>query len=177
VRATENELYSRRLLYAGDMNLVHQALKVNNLGRARRLLDRHRPASAKDDFHADLRGWEWRYFWLQSQSDALSTVTQRGHRVFSVSFSRDGGTLAIGHLLDRVELWDLARGQLIQTLREDAGNVAHVAFSPRSDLLVFSGEGGEILMQDLRSGQESMLGRVAGGGASCPFQGMASDCW
>ncbi|MGO9914481.1 MAG: serine/threonine-protein kinase, partial [Isosphaeraceae bacterium] len=53
-RADESRQRSRRLLYAADMNLAQQALKLNNLGRARRLLDRHRPQPGEED----LRGWE-----------------------------------------------------------------------------------------------------------------------
>jgi serine/threonine protein kinase len=45
-KAFESEQTSRRLLYASDMNLAQQALKLNNLGRARRLLDRS-PAAAR----------------------------------------------------------------------------------------------------------------------------------
>jgi regulator of protease activity HflC (stomatin/prohibitin superfamily) len=59
--------HSRRLLYASDMNLAQQSIHQNNLGRARRLLDRHRPAPGGED----LRGWEWRYLWQQCRSSAF----------------------------------------------------------------------------------------------------------
>jgi hypothetical protein len=39
------------------MNAVGQALKENNLGRARILLNRQKPQSGE----MDLRDWEWRY--------------------------------------------------------------------------------------------------------------------
>src|SRR5208337_4497848 len=42
-RAARSELAARRKAYASDINLAQQALKVNNLGWARQLLDRHRP--------------------------------------------------------------------------------------------------------------------------------------
>ena len=42
-KASESQQQSRRLLYVSDMNLAHQALKLNNVGRGRRLLDRNRP--------------------------------------------------------------------------------------------------------------------------------------
>ncbi len=58
-KASASEQQSRRLLYVADMNLAQQALNLNNLGKARRLLDRHRPAPGAED----LRGWEWRYLW------------------------------------------------------------------------------------------------------------------
>ena len=47
--ATESQAQSRRLLYAADMSLAQQSLKQNNLGRARRLLDRHRPQPGEED--------------------------------------------------------------------------------------------------------------------------------
>ena len=87
-----NQQQSRRLLYASDMNLAQQALKDNNLGRARRLLDRHRPQPGEED----LRGWEWRYLWQLTRSTALVTLTNRPVRGLSVSFSPDGSRLAVG---------------------------------------------------------------------------------
>jgi eukaryotic-like serine/threonine-protein kinase len=56
-RAEAQERAARRQAYASDLNLAQQALAVNNLGRARTLLDRHRPKAGV----ADLRSWEWRY--------------------------------------------------------------------------------------------------------------------
>ncbi|MEO6034934.1 MAG: protein kinase, partial [Verrucomicrobiota bacterium] len=72
-KATESQQHSRRLLYAADMNLAQQTLKLNNLGRARRLLVRHRPQPGEED----LRGWEWRYLWQLTRSSALVTLTNR----------------------------------------------------------------------------------------------------
>src|SRR5262249_48767802 len=86
-KASESERRSRRLLYASDMTLAQQALKANNLGRARRLLDRHRPQPGEED----LRGWEWRYLWQLTRGGALVTLTNRPTtRGFSVGFSPDG---------------------------------------------------------------------------------------
>ena len=73
------------------MNAVEQALKENNLGRARMLLNRHKPQSGE----LDLRDWEWRYLWSQARAD--------DHDIFVVgtlwsahplSFSADGRMLA-----------------------------------------------------------------------------------
>jgi len=89
-----NQEHSRRLLYASDMNLAQQWIHQNNLGRARRLLDRHRPAPGEED----LRGREWRYLWQQCRSSAFVQLTKRPARGFSVSFSPDGA----------VVLWDVA---------------------------------------------------------------------
>jgi hypothetical protein len=69
-KALESQEQSRRLLYASDMNLAQQALKLNNVGKARRLLERHRPKPGEPD----LRGWEWRYLWQLTRSSALATL-------------------------------------------------------------------------------------------------------
>jgi hypothetical protein len=72
-RADAQAQHARRLLYGSDMNLAQQALKLNNVGRARRLLDRHRPQPGEED----LRGWEWRYLWQLTRSNALATLANR----------------------------------------------------------------------------------------------------
>jgi len=90
-RASESQQQARRLLYAEDMNLAQQALKVNNLGRARRLLDRHRPRAGE----TDLRGWEWRYLWTQTRADDHEIFFAGTNRLFwPLSFSADGQLLA-----------------------------------------------------------------------------------
>src|ERR1035441_5383692 len=91
-KAVDSQQRSRRLLYASDMNLAQQSLKLNNLGLARRLLERHRPQRGDED----LRGWEWRYLWQLTRSSALVTLTNRPTTSGgSVSFSPDGSRLAM----------------------------------------------------------------------------------
>ena len=90
-KAQAQALADRRTAYSTDMNAVEQALKENNLGRARMLLNRQKPQSGE----LDLRDWEWRYLWSQARAD--------DHEVFAVgtlwsahpvSFSADGRMLA-----------------------------------------------------------------------------------
>ena len=66
--AEAEELAARQRAYASDMNVAAQALLGNNLGRALELLNRQRPGPGQKD----LRGWEWRYLWQQTRSDACS---------------------------------------------------------------------------------------------------------
>ena len=133
-RAETESQRQRRFAYAADMNLAQQALAKNNLGRARQLLDRHRPVPGQ----TDLRGWEWRYLWQHCRSDALFTLGQKPSPIFSLDVSGDGRWLAVGEYEGGgLSLWDL------QTHREVAAppageSLVRVAFSPCAPLLAYS---------------------------------------
>lgn len=90
-RAQAQTLAARRILYSSDMNAVQEALKDNNVGRARLLLNRHKPQSGE----LDLRDWEWRYLWSQARAGDYE-VFAAGARWTAgpVSFSADGQMLA-----------------------------------------------------------------------------------
>jgi hypothetical protein len=101
-RLAEKSEELRRNLVAGDMNLAQQALAVNNLGRARELLNRHRPAPGQ----TDLRGWEWRYLWQQCRSVPSSplrepdAIASRAHQRGQMADHRLGRQR-------RFDIWDL----------------------------------------------------------------------
>ena len=91
MQARAQALAARRIAYSSDMNAVEQALKENNLGRARMLLNRQKPQSGE----LDLRDWEWRYLWSQARADdhdVLAVGTLWSAR--PLSFSADGRMLA-----------------------------------------------------------------------------------
>jgi WD40 repeat protein len=158
---TERER-ARRLLYASDMNLAQQSLTLNNLGRARRLLERHQPHPGEED----LRGWEWRYLWQLTRSGALVTLTNRPMRGFSVSFSPDGSRLAVGWYDGHVDLWDVPGRQLVRSLTDrDYPYQGRVAFSPVRNLLAATSEPKVVALYDLDSGRESLLWRAPDHGA------------
>ncbi len=156
-RADVSQQRSRRLLYAADMNLAQQSLKQNNLGRARRLLDRHRPQPGEED----LRGWEWRYLWQLTRSRALATLTNRPAGGFDVSFSPDGSRLAVGWSDGSVDLWDVPGRRLIRALtdRKQAPS-DHVAFSPVRNLLAATSDPKVVTLYDLDSGGDSVVWRA-----------------
>ncbi|MES2921436.1 MAG: WD40 repeat domain-containing serine/threonine-protein kinase, partial [Verrucomicrobiota bacterium] len=157
-KAAASEVNAKRFLYAADMNLVQQALRSNNIGRARLLLDRHRPVGGDPD----LRGWEWRYLWQQCRSGAQALLTERdGVRVFSVSFSPDGAWLAVGYFDGQVELWDVAKRQLARRVQEPFDQRAHVAFSPRGDVLVATMGRSLVKTHSLVTGADILLCTVA----------------
>jgi WD40 repeat protein len=142
------------------MNLAQQALNANNLGRVRRLLDRHRPTDAAAP---DVRGWEWRYLWQQSQSAAIAELVKLDTAAFTVSFSADGRLLAIADYNGRVELWETASRQLVRVLHEKAPS-AHgkAVFSPRENALVATADPGVLMWHDLTSGRSEELARLSG---------------
>jgi WD40 repeat protein len=133
-RAQTNEAQLRRQAqaqaYASDISLAQQALAMDDLGRARRLLEAHRPAPGE----VDLRGWEWRYLWQECQSDALGELCRYPSQVRSVAYSPDGNVLAVaGSVQEFVDIWDVPGRRRIATLQPKEGHL--VAFSPRGDLL------------------------------------------
>ena len=155
-KASESQQQSRRLLYASDMNLAQQALKLNNLGKALRLLDRHRPQAGMED----LRGWEWRYLWQLTRSSALDILTNRPVRGSSVSFSPDGAWLAVGWYDGRVDLWDVPGRRRVRALTDrESRYKGQVAFSPVRNLLVTTSEPKAVVLHDIDSGRESTLWR------------------
>jgi eukaryotic-like serine/threonine-protein kinase len=129
-QAQAEERTMRQLAYASDISLAQQALAMNDLGRARRLLDDHRPGAGE----VDLRGWEWRYLWQECQSDALGELWHYPHSAYSVAYSPNGKTLAVaGSDQGFVEIWDVPGRERITVLQPTEGSL--VAFSPRGDLL------------------------------------------
>jgi eukaryotic-like serine/threonine-protein kinase len=134
-QAEVEELAARQRAYASDMNAAAQALVGNNLGRAQDLLNRQRPQPGQKD----LRGWEWRYLWQQTRSDALFTLCQESGEINSLAASADGNWLAVG-LYHRggLSVWDLQKRQELNRLAEGDAFVRCV-FSPTAPILAFVG--------------------------------------
>lgn len=149
-RLAEHRAHLARLrAYAADMNLVQQALAANNLGRARELLDRHRPGqpspgptptspdSQTPSPTPDLRGWEWRYLWRLCQSDALFTLCQLPHEIQHLAVSHDGRLVAIAQPGNHgLTIWDLRSRSEHLRLPPDLARPPF-AFSPAGPLLAF----------------------------------------
>ncbi len=137
-QAQANEMTARQIAYASDMSLAQQALAANDLGRARRLLEAHRPAPGA----VDLRGWEWRYLWQECRSDALGELCRYPPSAFSVAYSPDGKTLAVaGMVREFVDIWDVPGRRRMGSLAPNEGHV--VAFSPQGNLLA-AGAGSQV---------------------------------
>jgi eukaryotic-like serine/threonine-protein kinase len=135
-QAQAEELAARRRAYASDMNVAKQAIDGSNLGRAQDLLNRQRPQPGQKD----LRGWEWRYLWQQTHSDALFTLCQKSE-IESLAVSADGNWLAIGFVRkDGLFVWDLKTRQQVAHLATGEDGV-RAAFSPTESLMAFTSSG------------------------------------
>ncbi|MGH7967940.1 MAG: WD40 repeat domain-containing protein, partial [Limisphaerales bacterium] len=128
-QAQIQELAARQRAYASDMNVAAQALAQNNLGRTLELLNRQRK---------DLRGWEWRYLWEQTRSDASFTLCLKANEIESLAASADGQWLAIGlDHKDGLFVWDLQSRQEMAHLA-NGENKVRVVFSPTEPLLAYT---------------------------------------
>jgi WD40 repeat protein len=130
--AEAHERIARRRAYAGDMNVVYQSVASGNLGRARQLLDRHRPPSGE----SDLRGWDWRYLWQLCQGDPRDILTNDiSSSISSVTVSPDGKWLAVDG--KSPVMWNLQTGTR-EPIPVSANWVPLVAFAPRAPLLAMA---------------------------------------
>ncbi len=133
--AAKQELIARQRAYASDMNVAWHALHENNLGRAQDLLERQRPQPGQ----SDLRGWEWRYLWGQTRSDARSVLCETSE-IESLTVSADGHWLAIGLVhKNGLFVWDLLTRKQVAQLGQGQGWLrTRAAFSPTEPLLAFT---------------------------------------
>jgi eukaryotic-like serine/threonine-protein kinase len=130
----QEELIARQRAYASDMNVAKQALDGSNLGRALELLNRQVPQPGQKD----LRGWEWRYLWQQTRSDALFTLCRQPSEIESLATSPDGRWLAVGNEhKDGLFVYDLQTRQQVAHLAPGEGGL-RAAFSPAESLLAFT---------------------------------------
>jgi WD40 repeat protein/serine/threonine protein kinase len=146
-RAEAGERLAAQRAYDSDINLAQRALADLNLGRARELLDRHRP-STDSAFRTprsafDPRGWEWRYLWKQTRGDRSQVLTNCSNMIMSMAISSDGRRLAIRERSGRITLWDMTVRRQVGELPdgEPPGRGWHraLAITARGDLLAAGG--------------------------------------
>jgi WD40 repeat protein/serine/threonine protein kinase len=120
-------LQSRLNTYAADMHNAFLALQGGNLGRATELLERQAPRAREED----LRGFEWRYLWQQTQGDELFSLTHDG-LVSCAAFSPNGQQLVTACYDGWVRFWDLASKQVVRTIPgfNQQFGWRYVSFSP-----------------------------------------------
>jgi WD40 repeat protein/serine/threonine protein kinase len=151
-RAQAEELAARRAAYISEMNLAYQALAANNLGRARRFLNRQRPQAGQKD----LREWEWRYLWSQTRTDDHEILFAGTNRIpHPLSFSADG------RLLVRAEGSEIVVSDLLS--RREVFRRPHAwrpVFAPQGNRLAFvekPANNDTIVLLDLVSQKEIRL--------------------
>ena len=132
-RAEAGEQAARQNLYAADMNLAQEAILARNWGRARSLLQAHRPQPGQPDF----RGFEWRHLWAVLRGDELAYLGTNDTTVISVAFSPDGKWLAMGNSNGVATVVDLATRRTVASLRP-RGDLWAMAFTPAGHNLVIS---------------------------------------
>jgi WD40 repeat protein/serine/threonine protein kinase len=130
--AQAERLAALRRAYDSDMNLVQQALTANNYGRVMDLLNRHRLETSSiihghSFLAADLRQWEWRYFWAQARSEAEFALPQQDGPILGLVVSPNG-RLMVSSSREAVKLWDLkTRDELAVILKN--GGAGPLAFA------------------------------------------------
>ena len=113
------------------MILAQQALDESNLGRVQQLLEKHHPKPGEPD----LRGWEWRYFWRETQSDELCTLGAHPTLVDKVAFSKKGDLLASRDHDGGIKVWDVPGRKPLETaIQTERGG--DFAFGPDGALAV-----------------------------------------
>jgi WD40 repeat protein len=101
-RAQEQERKTLELLYAADLDRVHQAYAAGDFGRAEDLLSLHVPKPGEPD----LRGFEWWYYSRAIQGQQELQFDGHSNAVKQVAFSEDG-TLVLSAAFDgQIALWD-----------------------------------------------------------------------
>jgi serine/threonine protein kinase/WD40 repeat protein len=164
--ASEKAAYQRT--YASDMNLAQQALAESDLGRSKRLLNEYADK--------DLRGWEWRYLWQQTQSDALATLFTMPGWTYCARSSADGSWLAfMDSTTALIHVWDRTKATTVAKLQGIDVGSAWPVFGPVTSLLAYQGQlesdtdSHGILLWDARAGRKVLelpTGTVRGFGFS-----------
>ncbi|MBI5383754.1 MAG: protein kinase [Verrucomicrobia bacterium] len=119
-RQAELDRASARLNeYVADISLAKQSLEAGNYGRARQLLDKHRPPPGEPD----LRGFEWRYLWQVSQGDEHVPLPTQDGAVQSLAYSPSGDLLVVG-LTEKFSVFNARNQSLLTTVPKGAISMA-----------------------------------------------------
>ncbi len=147
-QAESQALATRQLLYAADLNLVHQAYVAGDLGRTRSLLAGCLPKPGAPDF----RGFEWRYYWDLCRGDQDYAFPAQSNAVAELAFSPAGRRLASAGYDERALVWDFEKRQLLKSFPA-GGPVEDVGFSPDGQDLVMTDGSGSVDVKEVETGR------------------------
>ena len=134
IEARKSESDALRRAYNSDMSLAFRALEENLFGRVQESVNQHVPEPGEQDF----RGWEWRYAWGQSQSEAVLTwatpaeidavvaVRISPDQRYMVSSDIQAGSRYVGHAR---RLWDFQTRTELNRINLPFGSPRGFAFS------------------------------------------------
>jgi len=113
------------------MEQVQREWKTADLAHLKDLLANFRP---KDSQTADLRAFEWYYWWRlfggRRTEFRTLTLSRAAAPITSVAFSPDGMRIATGGYDRTVRIWDVESGKLVKSLEGHEDVVNSVTFSP-----------------------------------------------
>ena len=148
LEAQQNEIKQRRLAgqlrYAAEMSLAFEALKSDNLARAREVLAKQLP-QGKSEAHAselemDLRGWEWRHLWHRTRGDELFTLAGHSNSVAGALFLNDRRTIVSAADDNTLRFWDIERRTNTLSLPLPLGGFHSLSLSPDGRWLAVGGQ-------------------------------------
>lgn len=140
----------RREAYAGNLVLAWQAWDRGRRGRARELLEAHRPQPGEED----LRGFEWHYRDGLSHPSREQTLAVGGEPLLTAALSPDGRYLATGDRGGGLKLWDRRPGTELGGLTYSTKEVCCVQLSPDGRFLAAGGQDRTVRAWEVASGKE-----------------------
>src|SRR5207237_6743526 len=162
--AGQDELRTRRLLYAVHMSQAQQAWDEANFARTDKLLGNYLPdsrARQPTGTPTDVRGFEWFYLWRLTHNARATVGLERAGTPYLMALSRDGQRVAVASTGSDIHLavWDATSGQApLSELKANNDYVSALALSPDETMLATGHSEGVVKLWDLASGRE--LARV-----------------
>lgn len=102
---------NRRAAYSAEMILAANEYENANLNRLKELVEKYEPKSGEED----LRGFEW--YFLKNLLNPPTKIGSFRHadEVWNAEFSPDGKTIATACNDNRVRVWNVENGQMIES--------------------------------------------------------------
>ena len=96
--------------------------------------------------------------WDAAAHQNTATLEKHTSAIHSLAFSADGSMLASAARSEaEIILWDTAAEKAVDTLEGHSGPISALAFSPRDGLLASGGSGGELMLWDVKTGEDTDL--------------------